>query len=353
MTTHRTYLFFFFAPLLTAVMLLLVSGTGHDSSEMYHSLQKDTLVYAMGNNRGDYYIHQAEPTGYQLEMIRAFTQSHHCKYVIRIEPEPEERRRQLAENKIDIMVCGRHEFNLHAHDEQTAAFMLPDSSAWVVNSHRTEVVCLLNQWMAQFRYTQAFRHHQQKYFKSQLTIAARTPYSSLSPYDGLIKKYALTIDWDWRLLAALVCQESRFNPHIESRRGACGLMQVMPQTAESFGITNLEDPENNMLAGTKLLAYLKKYLQLDNVEEINRLKFILAAYNAGMSRINDCRAFAETQGKDPNNWDEVAAVIPLMKHEIYYSGDAIQLGRFKGMETLKFVKEIWERYENYKNLVTE
>ncbi len=130
-------------------------------------------------------------------------------------------------------------------------------------------------------------------------------------------------------------------------------MQLMPQTAESLGADNLEDPESNIEAGTGLIRRLTKYLKPEQADEVNRLKFVLAAYNAGIGRINDCRSFAETMGKDPNNWDEVASVIPLMRHEIHYSGEAVQLGRFQGTETLNFVREIWERYENYRNLVAE
>jgi membrane-bound lytic murein transglycosylase F len=130
-------------------------------------------------------------------------------------------------------------------------------------------------------------------------------------------------------------------------------MQVMPSTAENFNIDRFDEPENNIAAGICLLQYLKKYSQFDDVDDTNRLKFVLASYNAGLSRINDCRAFAESQGRNPNDWDEVAAVIPLMRHEIHYNGENVQLGRFNGSETLRYVRDVWERYENYRNLVAE
>ncbi len=338
---------------MVAAVLLLVGQTGNMHERPRLSV-KDTLYFVMGENRGDYFIRNAEPVGYQLEMIRAFAKTQNSKYRIEVIPSLEERAIALLAGRADIMVCACNEYDYHNEEDAiTAAFLLPDSSAWVVRSGDAEMVHLLSQWIEQFRQTKDYRLNQQRYFQSQVKINARSHYSSLSPYDGLIRKYAKQLGWDWRLLAALVCQESRFRPDLESPRGAYGLMQVMPATAESFGIDSLIDPERNMAAGIKVLQQARRFLKLDSLDRTNQYKFMLAAYNAGYGRITDCRTFAVSQGKNPNSWDEVAAVIPLMRHEVYYSGEVMQLGRFKGTETLNFVREVWDRYENYQNLVDE
>jgi membrane-bound lytic murein transglycosylase F len=354
MHTCRKYFFLLIVvPCFVALFILLGSGTGHSGQRrvQYH-WAKDTLVCVIGNNFYDYYLYHAEPAGFQLECIRAFAKAYHRPYRINVMPSFEQRRLALAGQQADIMICSRDEYPDYEQDDRLAAgVLLPDGSAWVVDTERPEIIKLLGQWMAQFRQSNIFKAHRQKYYTVPPANKERSLYSSLSLYDALIKRYAKKINWDWRLLASLICQESRFNPDSRSRRGAYGLMQLMPQTAESLGIFDVENPESNLQAGIKYLLHVTKYLHLNDVPETDRLKFVLAAYNAGMGRIRDCRTFAASQGKDPAKWDDVAAVIPLMRHETYYSGDDVQLGYFKGAETLAYVRNVWERYEHYLNLV--
>ncbi len=80
----------------------------------------------------------------------------------------------------------------------------------------------------------------------------------VSPWDDLIKEYSETIKWDWRLLASLICQESRFIPNVISRVGAYGLMQIMPETGKHFGIDITSSPESNIKAGAKYIIWLYK-----------------------------------------------------------------------------------------------
>ena len=68
----------------------------------------------------------------------------------------------------------------------------------------------------------------------------------------MIRKFSISINWDWRLLASLICQESHFNPNVESYAGAFGLMQIMPDTGKNFGIDIISSPENNIKAGIQL-----------------------------------------------------------------------------------------------------
>ena len=58
---------------------------------------------------------------------------------------------------------------------------------------------------------------------------------ALSPYDDIVRKYAMRYDFDWRLIVAVMFQESRFNPAASSFAGAQGLMQVLPGTAGELG----------------------------------------------------------------------------------------------------------------------
>ena len=80
----------------------------------------------------------------------------------------------------------------------------------------------------------------------------------ISHYDGYFQRYASTIRWDWRLLAAQCYQESTFDPQARSWAGACGLMQIMPSTADHLGLSraNIFNPEQNIAAAVKYLGEL-------------------------------------------------------------------------------------------------
>lgn len=120
---------------------------------------------------------------------------------------------------------------------------------------------------------------------------APKPDRVLIPYQEEIVRLAEHYNLDWRLLASIIEEESRYNPWAVSQRGAVGLMQVIPATGELFGITDLFDPVQNMRAGTAYFAYLLNRYKGD-------IKLSLAAYNAGPAIVDKYKAippFAETR----------------------------------------------------------
>jgi membrane-bound lytic murein transglycosylase F len=174
----------------------------------------------------------------------------------------------------------------------------------------------------------------------------------ISRWDDLIKKTGNEIGWDWRLLASLICQESRFDPDVESWAGAYGLMQIMPKTGEKFGLDITSSPVNNIKAGALYIESLQSIFKDKIPDENERMKFILASYNAGPGHVLDAMKLTGKNGMDPQKWDGNVAVWLLKKSEpVYYNDTVVKNGYFRGTESVNFVAEILARYEHYKNMI--
>ena len=157
---------------------------------------------------------------------------------------------------------------------------------------------------------------------------------------------------DRRLLASLICQESQFKPDVTSVAGAYGLMQIMPVTGRNFGIDITASPKNNIKAGILLISWLNELFESKVTDPQERLYFILAAYNAGYGHVLDAMRLAEKNGMDPQKWDGNVAVWLLKKSEPQYFRDSVvRNGYFRGKESVKFVSEVLDRFEHYKNII--
>ncbi len=187
-------------------------------------------------------------------------------------------------------------------------------------------------------------------FLDQYNPMKRVSADFISPYDSLLKHYSDTLGWDWKLLAALVYQESRFHIEAHSPKGAAGLMQLVPGTARKFGCEDWLNPEDNIRAGVLMLRAVEHKYKRIAADRTELAKYTLAAYNAGVTRIRDCVNYARHLGVDVSRWENVAAVIPDMKHDSIAALDTIKLGAFHGRETVSYVRQVMRNYERYKHI---
>jgi len=128
----------------------------------------------------------------------------------------------------------------------------------------------------------------------------------------------------------------------------------MPATAAAYGADSLSTVAQNVKASTKYLAWLENYWEDRIDDEEERIKFILASYNAGLGHVIDARALANKYGKDTYKWDDNVAFFMLNKSkEKYYSDEVVKYGYCRGQETFDYVKEIISRYNHYKNIAIE
>lgn len=172
----------------------------------------------------------------------------------------------------------------------------------------------------------------------------------ISSYDRIIKKYAQRYGFDWRLLAAQAYVESRFNPKAQSWVGAKGLFQVMPRTGASMGFYKLEDPDTGTHAGVKYMDRLVRRFD-PKLPFRQRVRFALAAYNAGLGHVIDARELAREQGLDPDRWfkNVEKAMLLLSKPEYYRKA---RYGYCRGKEPVAYVSHIQRKYQAYQE-VTE
>ena len=104
-----------------------------------------------------------------------------------------------------------------------------------------------------------------------------------SQYDSLIHEFSKKYQVDFALIKAIIRAESGFNPAAVSRKGARGLMQLMPETALRLNVSNSFNPRDNIEGGVK---YIKHLLSLFNDD----LRLSLAAYNAGENVVAEVRS---------------------------------------------------------------
>jgi membrane-bound lytic murein transglycosylase F len=234
---------------------------------------------------------------------------------------------------------------------------LRQNIAWAVRKGSTTLRHELNIWLSDFSQTRKYKEIYNRYFENRKSAAIIESdfyafnTGKISPYDQYIRQYSQQVGWDWRLLASLIYQESRFKIDVTSWAGACGLMQLMPKTAKRFGVVPESSPREQIRAGTEFIRWLNnRFSDVSNPDE--RIKFVLAAYNIGPGHIIDARNLARKNGADPDKWDDNVARFLLSKADPkYYNDPVVKFGFCRGTETFRYVSEVLERYEHYKNIV--
>jgi membrane-bound lytic murein transglycosylase F len=192
-----------------------------------------------------------------------------------------------------------------------------------------------------------------KYWHENFQLAntkLKTPRGHISPYDAYFKKYSNIVGWDWRLIAAVAHTESRFNSELVSWAGAVGVMQLMPTTAIKMGLDTAHffDAELNVKAGINYLSRLDRNFRASVPDENERIKFVLASYNAGPAHILDAIALAKKYEKDATKWEEVEYFLKKKNEPKYYNDPVVKYGSYRGASAAGFVQKILNLYRNYK-----
>lgn len=172
---------------------------------------------------------------------------------------------------------------------------------------------------------------------------------SLSQWDLVIRRYSDLYGFDWRLMSAQAWRESRFDPKAKSFAGAVGLFQVLPSTGKDLGFVRLTDPDQGTHAGIKYMSQLVQRVEAD-VPIDERVRFALAGYNAGFTRVQDARRLAEVLKLDPNVWvGNVEKAMSLLARPRYSKFS--RAGFCRCQEPVDYVRVIENKYESFVQLV--
>lgn len=229
---------------------------------------------------------------------------------------------------------------------------------WVVRRSSLELRKVINDWLAPYKKKSEYYVIYNKYYKNKKDFKRRVnsdfyslKQNQISKYDDLIKKESAKIQWDWRLLASQVYQESRFNPSAVSWAGAVGLMQMMPATAKEMGIQWRSNPKQSMEGGVRYLSQLLD--RFESVEDsLQQIKFAMASYNCGYGHVADARQLAKKYNLDPDVWDDnVEKMILALRFPKNFNDPVVKHGYLRGTEPYNYVHQIFERYEHYQKFI--
>jgi membrane-bound lytic murein transglycosylase F len=260
----------------------------------------------------------------------------------------------VAKGKIPYTVTSNKIAELNQNNITGVDFHLvisfPQRSSWVTLLSNNTLTYRINAWYKQAVSLGTTQNFYNKYTSENKFFADKTiriPRGSISPYDRIFKQYAKQLGWNWRLLAAQAYSESHFDAQCISWAGACGLMQLMPNTAAHYGVDGnaIFNPADNTEAAVQYLKMLNMdFHSIPNKEE--RIKFILAAYHSGPGHVLDAMALTKKFGKNEHLWfGNVETFLKLKSEPQYYNDPVCQNGYCNATLTIRYVKNVLAKFD--------
>jgi membrane-bound lytic murein transglycosylase F len=263
---------------------------------------------------------------------------------------------RVAGGEYDLTVVDSHllALELIQRDDVAPAFELtgPQPHGWAVRATDAQLLRALDGFWAREFKGPFYEVVYGRYFRSSGEFAARQGAAGepagpgrFTEWDDAVRQIALANGFDWRLVVALMYQESRFDPDAESWAGAQGLLQVMPLTARELGYRDLRDPVTNIRAGTRYLAQLRERFAPELYAE-DRIWFAIAAYNAGLGHVLDAQRIARQQGWNAHRWfGHVENAMRLLSRPEF--ARQARHGYLSGHRPVAYVRQIRDRYSAY------
>ena len=254
----------------------------------------------------------------------------------------------VADGTIDYTIADSTEFGFahDAHPDLRIAFDFPGSQslAWAASNRYPDFLRDLHEYFASLASTGELAAIVKHYYgRSEDAEFAEAPafmrhlQSRLPLYKRWFEEAAQQSSQDWRLLAAIGYQESKWNPSAASASGALGLMQLTMVSATAVKVANPTDPRQSIFGGARYFRQVYEKIP-SHVPEPDRTWFALAAYNIGYGHLEDARVLAQKAGRDPDSWEEVRTFLPLLAEERWYT--QTENGYARGWEPVRYVDNV-------------
>jgi len=212
--------------------------------------------------------------------------------------------------------------------------------AWAMRKNSPKLKAIVNDFMATYKKGTLMGNILfKRYLKNTQWVRDSLTDEDRKRFDEALeffRTYSNQYNFDWLMIAALAYQESRIDQTKHSPAGAIGVMQVLKGTAKdrNVNIPDIENMEKNIHAGVKYLRFLRdRYFEKEPMDEINKMLFSFASYNAGPAKVSRLRRSAKDAGLDPNVWFRNVEII---------AAEVI------GRETVQYVGNIYKYYIAYR-----
>ena len=255
--------------------------------------------------------------------------------------------KQVAGKKIECTISDSTLFNIERryYTEIQNKYTLAKESnlAWVLNNNNDDLIKSIQLWFEDYRDKHELAYMLEKYYGFVQIFDYVDTHKFLDRTKSRLPKYKnFFIDAANKnsiqpsLLAAQSYQESHWDRKAKSPTGVRGIMMLTQPVAKSLGVTNRLHAKQNIYAGAKFQAKMKK--MVEHVEEPGRTWLALAAYNVGRGHFRDAQSLARKLNKNPDHWHDMKEVLPLLSQKKYYKD--LRYGYARGNEPVRYVSRI-------------
>jgi membrane-bound lytic murein transglycosylase F len=255
---------------------------------------------------------------------------------------------RVARGAADVTIADSTEFSLgrHFYPDLRPAFKLAESEAvaWALAPHGAGLMRRVEQFFrdaeASGRLADILERNRRALVRFDRVDAAsfvEGVRDRLPKYQAWFQEAAAETGIDWRLLAAIGYQESRWDETAISPTGVQGLMMLTAETAARVGVKDRGDARESIRGGARYFRIVGKTIPA-RIREPDRTWLTLAAYNVGYGHLEDARVLTQRRGQDPDSWPDVRANLPLLAQERHYA--TLKRGYARGWEPVGFVRNV-------------
>lgn len=260
----------------------------------------------------------------------------------------------LNDDKIKYIVLNSIQFNIYKQFypnlEKAINLTLNQPVAWAISpSSDSSLNTELANFFEKMIETNKLNFLLDKHFKKNQSFAfvgtksfLKDIVTILPDYEQVFRREGKNNDLDWRLLASIAYQESRWRKDAVSYTGVRGLMMLTQNTAKEVGIKNRQDPIESITGGAKYFRKLLNKLS-DEIKTDEKIFYAMAAYNLGYGHVKDAMILAQDQDLNPYQWSQISPVLLQLSRSKYYK--KTKYGYARGWEAVKYVKNIRHYYD--------